>query len=57
MLVIDALVEPLADAAFQFMNKPLPVVVNGPSKYGRPNAQELFANPSAPMADPCNVGL
>lgn len=33
------------------MGKTLPVVVNGVSKNGRPNAQEILADPNAKMLD------
>ncbi|RXG59307.1 hypothetical protein Avbf_17107 [Armadillidium vulgare] len=51
LLVVDTFFEPIADAAFKIMGKTLPVVVNGVSKNGRPNAQEILADPNAKMLD------
>ncbi|KAL7636811.1 UNVERIFIED_CONTAM: hypothetical protein RMT77_012567 [Armadillidium vulgare] len=51
LLVVDPILEPLADAALKVLGKSLTVVVNGASKSGRPNAQEVLTDPNAKMLD------
>ncbi|KAB7499730.1 4-coumarate--CoA ligase-like 7, partial [Armadillidium nasatum] len=51
LLVVDSILEPLADAVLKVLGKPMPVVVNGVSSSGRPNAQEVLADPNAKMLD------
>ncbi|KAB7500137.1 4-coumarate--CoA ligase 2 [Armadillidium nasatum] len=51
LLVVDPILEPLVDAVLKVLGKPMPVVVNGVSSSGRPNAQEVLADPNAKMLD------
>ncbi|RXG69223.1 4-coumarate--CoA ligase-like 7 [Armadillidium vulgare] len=51
LLVVDPILEPLADAALKVLGKPMPIVVNGVSSSGRPNAQEVLVDPNAKMLD------
>ncbi|KAB7500138.1 hypothetical protein Anas_06186, partial [Armadillidium nasatum] len=51
LLVVDSLYESNVDAILKLLGKSLPVVVNGVSEQGRPNAQEVLMDRNAKMLD------
>ena len=57
MLVVDGLLEPLANAALVLLKKNMSVIVNGVSKQGRPNLRDIIADLNTPFATPVEVRL
>ncbi|KAK7074615.1 hypothetical protein SK128_002958 [Halocaridina rubra] len=49
MLVVDSILEPAVDAALQIIQKNMLVVVNGASKKGRPNLQDIIKDTNIPF--------
>ncbi|KAK8397194.1 hypothetical protein O3P69_004717 [Scylla paramamosain] len=56
-LVVDALLEPFADAALKLLQKEIPVIVNGPSKHQRPNLREMVKDANIPFAKQVEVSM
>ncbi|XP_071538541.1 probable 4-coumarate--CoA ligase 3 [Panulirus ornatus] len=50
MLVVDEVLEPLANAALKSLQRDIPVVVNGVSTCGRPNLRDIIADPNTQFA-------
>lgn len=57
LLVVEAVMEPLAEAALKVLKRDVPVVVNGPSANARPNLREIIADSNTPFADFVDVPL
>lgn len=57
IVVVDAMLEPLADAALKLLKKDLSVIVNGASKSGRPNLRDIIADPNTPFATHVEVPM
>ncbi|PYZ99280.1 hypothetical protein A6K26_010085, partial [Gammaproteobacteria bacterium 2W06] len=57
LLVVEAVMEPLAEAALKVLKREVPVVVNGPSANARPNLREIIADSNTPFADFVDVPL
>lgn len=55
ILVVDSLMEPLADAALALLQWDIPVIVNGASKSGRPNLREIITDTSIPYAQQVDI--
>lgn len=58
VIVVDAILEPVVDAALGLLGKEnkafvdgVVVIVNGPSKHGRPNLRDIVADPNTPFVD------
>lgn len=56
-LVVESVLEPLADAALQILQKDIPVFVNGPSKHQRPNLQQIVKDANVPFAKQVEVSM
>ncbi|XP_068240606.1 uncharacterized protein [Palaemon carinicauda] len=50
LLVVESIMEPLADAALQLLRSDIPIIVNGKSARGRPNLQEIVTDVNTPFA-------
>ncbi|XP_047471309.1 4-coumarate--CoA ligase 3-like isoform X2 [Penaeus chinensis] len=57
LLVVEGVMEPLAEAALKVLKREVPVVVNGPSANARPNLREIIADSNTPFADFVDVPL
>ncbi|XP_037782771.1 probable 4-coumarate--CoA ligase 3 [Penaeus monodon] len=57
LLVVEGVMEPLAEAALKLLKREVPVVVNGPSANARPNLREIITDSNTPFADFVDVPL
>ncbi|XP_066949077.1 uncharacterized protein [Macrobrachium rosenbergii] len=50
LLVVESIMEPLADAVLQILRRDIPIIVNGTSAKGRPSLQEIVNDANTPFA-------